>query len=104
LRPDQNVFEEMEKYISKKDDIASWLFSDQDFLNEFFRGTTIQLSYIYNTLKTIIIQHGSHWDMDVIRNIHFILEKPWNDPEFNCPKQEPYKNINKLWWNMFKKQ
>jgi lipopolysaccharide biosynthesis glycosyltransferase len=101
LRPDKKVLGEMEKYISEKDDISSWLFADQDFLNEYFKDTTYQLPYIYNTLKTMLFQHENLWDMTFIRNIHFILEKPWNDPSFNCPKQEPYKNINQLWWNMF---
>lgn len=103
LRPDKNMLSDMEEYISQKGDISSWIFADQDFLNDFFKGYTHQLPFVYNALKTMRIQHGTFWDLNVIRNIHFILEKPWNDPGFNCPKQAPYMDINKLWWNMFQK-
>ena len=91
----------MENYIALKENISEWIFADQDFLNDYFKGSTIKLHFMYNTLKTIQIQHPKLWDMDVIRNIHFILEKPWNDPSFDCQEQAPFRKINELWWKTY---
>ena len=92
----------MEKYLALKEDVSDWVFADQDFLNEYFKGCTLQLHYSYNTLKTMLKQHPDLWDLEVVRNIHYILEKPWNDPDFTCEMQKDYREINEIWWKVYK--
>lgn len=70
-------------------------FPDQDLLADLFYKQWLSISYTYNTLKTFQTAHPTLWDLNKIKNIHYILSpKPWNvkrgehvDPSFE------------LWWD-----
>lgn len=70
-------------------------FPDQDLLADVFNKQWLSISYIYNAFKTFQICHPDLWDLNKIKNIHYILSpKPWNvkrglhdDPSFE------------LWWD-----
>ena len=54
------------------------------------------MPYVYNALKTLPFQHPSMWDAAAVKNIHYIIDKPWEkalDPE------DRYYELNKLWWD-----
>lgn len=36
------------------------------------------LSYRYNALKTLRYCHAPMWRDDEAKNVHYILDKPWN--------------------------
>ena len=54
------------------------MFPDQDFLAEFFRGKWQAVGYQYNALKTMRYWHPEMWRDEEIRNLHYIVDKPWS--------------------------
>ena len=92
LRPDPETFDLLSRRVDSLDAEDRFPFPDQDLLNEQFRGKWITLPYIYNALKTMSIFHKSIWEIGSVKNIHFIMDKPWQRDV------EPYRNINSHWW------
>ena len=43
-----------------------------------FGGRFLPLSYRYNALKTLRYCHAPMWRDDEAKNVHYILDKPWN--------------------------
>lgn len=98
FRPARSTLIEIEKFLIKKKDVTSYLFADQDFLNEFFPSWT-SLAYIYNTLKTFAVTHDNLWDLKKVKNIHYILDKPWDVDLAQLESGKgTYGQITKLWW------
>lgn len=96
LTPDRGVFDAMLAQLAALDDLSTYLFAEQDFLNQFWRDRWQPLPYIYNALKTLPHQHPRIWAMSRVKNIHYIIDKPWEkqpDPD------DRYYTLNKLWWN-----
>ncbi|QUG75179.1 glycosyltransferase family 8 protein [Erwinia sp. E602] len=97
LTPDQQVFDQMLAQLAALDDLSGYLFAEQDFLNQFYRNRWQPLPYIYNALKTLPHQHPAVWDIDRVKNIHYIIDKPWQqqpDP------QSRYYALDKAWWQV----
>lgn len=97
LRPDEAVFEDMVQQLSEVDDLSRYLFAEQDFLNDYYHQRWKPLPYIYNALKTLPFQHAALWDLSEVKNIHYIIDKPW---EKAPDKQDRYYALNKLWWDV----
>jgi lipopolysaccharide biosynthesis glycosyltransferase len=97
LRPDQAIFEDMLHQLAELDDLSRYLFAEQDFLNDYFHERWKPLPYIYNALKTLPFQHSAMWDLDEVKNIHFIIDKPW---EKALDKGDRYYALNKMWWDI----
>lgn len=99
LKPDNHLFEQLSERIAAIDDLSAYQFSEQDLLNEFFADRWKPLSYIYNALKTLPFQHSQLWQEDEVKNLHYILAKPWkrdlNQPEI---ERDRYYALDKLWW------
>lgn len=99
LKPDNAVFKALEQRIAAIDDLSAYAFSEQDLLNEVFEGRWLVLPYIYNALKTLPFQHSQMWQGDEVKNLHYILAKPWNrdldQPEI---ERDRYYALDKLWW------
>lgn len=94
LTPDKAVFAEMLAQLSALDDLSDYLFAEQDFLNQFYRGRWQPLPWIYNALKTLPHQHPAVWDLSRVKNIHYILDKPWQK---SPDKTDPYDALDQLW-------
>lgn len=87
-----------------KDRIHLYKFSDQDFFNEAYATTWTELPYIYNALKTMSVFHKPVWKLENVKNIHYILDKPWEmDMQLESSRESPYYELNKLWWAAFKR-
>ncbi len=97
LTPDETVFLDMMATLAKVDDLSRYPFAEQDFLNEYYGGRWQPLPYIYNALKTIPFQHPAMWDMVAVKNIHYIIDKPW---EKALDPADRYYPVNKLWWDL----
>ncbi|WP_345827991.1 glycosyltransferase family 8 protein [Erwinia sp. HDF1-3R] len=97
LTPSQAVFDDMVHRLSKLDDLSRYLFAEQDFLNDYYHQRWKPLPYIYNALKTLPFQHAAMWDLAEVKNIHFILDKPW---EKAPDKNDRYSALNALWWEI----
>lgn len=117
FRPSRAELAEIEAGIIKgKDAFPGYSFAEQDFLNDYYSDTWIELPFHYNALKTLMVAHSPLWELPKVRNIHYILEKPWDEPlpqtctadcleqyPEPCParSEDPYHGINRLWWRVF---
>ncbi|KAI8577408.1 hypothetical protein K450DRAFT_252284 [Umbelopsis ramanniana AG] len=97
LSPDQEIFQSMLDKLFHAKDLNIYSFPDQDFLNEIFKDRWIPLAYSYNALKTLRTSHSPMWRLGNVKNIHYILTKPWDVD----PSSEPdiYFPLYQLWWN-----
>ncbi|VEU22913.1 DEKNAAC104255 [Brettanomyces naardenensis] len=58
---------------------ARYQFPDQELLADVFEDHWLCLSYVYNSLKSFTACHKDIWDLEKIKNIHYIITpKPWN--------------------------
>jgi len=97
LTPDQTVYAALLQRMAEVDDLERYPFAEQDLLNEHYHQRWQPLPYVYNALKTLAFQHPSLWDASDVKNIHYIIDKPWQkalDPE------DRYYPVNKLWWDV----
>lgn len=97
LRPDFGVFSELMAELAAVDDLARYPFAEQDFLNEHFQGRWQPLPYVYNALKTLPFQHPALWDLTDVKNIHYIIDKPWQKP---LDPEDRYYVLDRLWWDV----
>jgi alpha-N-acetylglucosamine transferase len=95
LSPDEAVLADMVARLAAVDDLSRYPFAEQDFLNEYYRDRWQPLPYIYNALKTLPHQHPSVWDPAAVKNIHYIIDKPWAKP---LDPSDRYVSVNRLWW------
>ncbi|MDK2632377.1 glycosyltransferase family 8 protein [Pantoea stewartii subsp. indologenes] len=100
LEPDETVFNDLEARIAAIDDLRAYAFSEQDLLNEAFKDKWLPLSYIYNALKTLRFQHDTLWECKEVKNLHYILAKPWErDLSQPVSQRDRYYAMDKLWWD-----
>ena len=97
LRPDAAVLADMLERLAGIEDLSRYQFAEQDFLNEYFEGRWRPQPWVYNALKTLPHQHPGLWDDAAVKNIHFIIDKPWDkrpDPE------DRYYPLDRRWWDV----
>ncbi|MBK0004446.1 glycosyltransferase family 8 protein [Erwinia sp. S38] len=95
LTPDKAVFDAMMAQLAALDDLSTYLFAEQDFLNQFYRDRWQPLPWVYNALKTLPHQHPDIWNDRRVKNIHYIIDKPWE----KTPKPgDRYYELNRKWW------
>jgi alpha-N-acetylglucosamine transferase len=97
LRPDQRVFDELVAELAEVEDLTRYVFAEQDFLNEHFHGRWVALPYVYNALKTLPFQHPTLWDDAAVKNLHFIIDKPW---ESELDPASRYHALERQWWDV----
>ncbi|ETW00574.1 hypothetical protein H310_07155 [Aphanomyces invadans] len=56
------------------------------------------VSYKYNALKTLRTAHPQTWDIEEVKNIHYILTKPWSIDPSHPTIVDPYVDLYELWW------
>ncbi|RCH79257.1 hypothetical protein CU098_004833 [Rhizopus stolonifer] len=103
LTPESDKFNSMISYLNSISDLNIYPFPDQDFLNEIFKEQWKPLPYTYNALKTLQWAHKPMWDLSSIKNVHYILTKPWDiDLDRDLSDLESiYKPLYQLWWNSY---
>lgn len=98
LTPDLALYNLMLTKIVAMVDIRTYVFAEQDFLNDLFHDRWLPLHYGYNALKTLALQHPKMWDMQRVKNIHYIIDKPWEKrPE---PGDKWYQ-LHSVWWEYY---
>ena len=75
--PYERLWKEMLDFLENSPLVKHFMFPDQDFLAEFFRGRWQAVGYQYNALKTMRYWHPEMWSDEEIRNLHYIVDKPW---------------------------
>ncbi len=96
IEPDAAVHEALMARLAGLDDLTAYQFAEQDFLNEVFEGRWRQMPYVYNALKTLPHQHPQLWDASEVKNVHFIIDKPW---ERRPEPGDRYAELHQLWWD-----
>ncbi|KAI9006620.1 nucleotide-diphospho-sugar transferase [Phycomyces nitens] len=104
LTPSLGLFEDMLSQLHSTLDLSIYPFPDQDFLNQVFSGRWITLPYTYNALKTLPQAHPSLWHSSDLKNVHYILAKPW-DADRDSLKDEDkiYYPLYQVWWNAYER-
>ena len=97
LTPDRAVFDDMVARLSALDDLAGFPFAEQDFLNDYYRGRWVPLPYVYNALKTLPFQHPALWDASAVKNIHYIIDKPWQGA---LAATDRHHALHARWWDV----
>ncbi|MEA9393434.1 glycosyltransferase family 8 protein [Acerihabitans sp. TG2] len=99
LTPDKAIFADLQASLTAITDLSAFPFPEQDLLNRYFLHRWQPLSYQYNGLKTLSLHHRNIWDSSQVKNIHFILAKPWKYPLAQPQtQQDPYYPLITLWW------
>ena len=97
LQPDEATFDALVTELASVEDLSRYVFAEQDFLNEHFRGRWVALPYVYNALKTLPFQHPALWQASAVKNIHFIIGKPW---ETSLEPASRYFDLEQQWWDV----
>jgi inositol 3-alpha-galactosyltransferase len=75
--PSESLWREMMQVFETSPKLAEYMFPDQDFLADFFEEEWISVGWQYNALKTMRYWHPEMWRDDEVRNLHYIVDKPW---------------------------
>lgn len=86
LQPSLDTFAAMVSFLQTDPRVPTYSFPDQDLLADFFEGRWLPLSYRYNALKTLRYCHKPMWRDEDVKNVHFILKKPWY---YQLPEDDP---------------
>lgn len=78
LRPSQASFDAIIDVLNYNPIVKTFGFPDQDLLAFVFKGKFTPLSYRYNALKTLRACHPDMWRDEDVKNLHFIMDKPWS--------------------------
>jgi inositol 3-alpha-galactosyltransferase len=77
--PYREQWSAMLEFVHTQDELMqTFMFPDQDFLAEFFRDRWQSVGYQYNALKTMRYWHPEMWRDDEVKNLHYIVDKPWS--------------------------
>ncbi|CAG8667810.1 2477_t:CDS:2 [Ambispora leptoticha] len=100
LKPNDKIFACMLKKLYNHPNPDALIFPDQDFLNEFFNSHWVRLPYIYNALKTLRNCHSYMWHDDQVKNVHYILDKPWRITDRDSAEIKT-NELNLRWFKCF---
>ncbi|KAI8992305.1 nucleotide-diphospho-sugar transferase [Pilobolus umbonatus] len=105
LTPNHDKFMQMLNVLNDVQDLNIYPFPDQDFLNEIFKLKWSPLPYIYNALKTLERTHAPMWIREDVKNVHYIMSKPWDiDPQDELSEvEDQFRSLYELWWDQFNK-
>ncbi|KAJ3174604.1 hypothetical protein HDU87_007087 [Geranomyces variabilis] len=102
LKPSLTVLKDMIEEISADETgmIRNFAFPDQDYLAYKFQSRIRYLPWYYNALKKLRIVHPNMWRDEDVRNVHFILDKPWTVSPAQT-KQHVDAVTHGWWWAAF---
>lgn len=76
--PYEVQWEAMLEFLRVDDRVKHFMFPDQDFLAVFFLDRWKSVGWQYNALKTMRYWHEHMWNDAEVRNLHYIVDKPWS--------------------------
>ncbi|KAL3427046.1 glycosyl transferase family 8 [Phlyctema vagabunda] len=78
FEPTPELWDDMVGFMRQRTELLKTMkFPDQDFLAEFFKGRWKSVGWQYNALKTWRYWHTDMWRDEEVRNLHYIVDKPW---------------------------
>jgi inositol 3-alpha-galactosyltransferase len=75
--PHQSQWEQILSFLGTDERLKHFLFPDQDFLAAYFLDRWKSIGWQYNALKTMRYWHAHMWDENEVKNLHYIVDKPW---------------------------
>jgi inositol 3-alpha-galactosyltransferase len=106
FEPSREVWESIIKFLDTNPSLRDFKFPDQDFLAEFFKGRWISIGWQYNALKTWKYWHPEMWRDEEVKNLHYIVDKPWAKKIETDGKAGYLGNdgaTHSWWWKEFEK-
>ena len=76
-RPTRELWNRMMDTFNKSENLQHYMFPDQDFLADFFRGCWQSVGWQWNAFKTMRYWHPNIWRDSEVRCLHYIVDKPW---------------------------
>ncbi|KAI5474734.1 glycosyltransferase family 8 protein [Pseudohyphozyma bogoriensis] len=103
LRPSLETFESIKHTLHTDPIVSSFTFPDQDLLAYEFKGRFLSLGYIYNALKTLRYCHADLWRDEDVKNVHYIIDKPWDCRVADMKEDDPNKVTHGWWWDAYER-
>ncbi|KDN53253.1 glycosyltransferase family 8 protein [Tilletiaria anomala UBC 951] len=101
LTPSKAVMEDMSRQIATDPEIPAFRFPDQDFLAKYYKGRFTPLPWVYNALKPLRKCHTNIWRDEEVRNVHYILDKPWAVGYPGNEEDDPDAVTHSWWWKAY---
>ncbi|POY74137.1 hypothetical protein BMF94_2949 [Rhodotorula taiwanensis] len=104
LRPSKATFDGIVSFLHTDERVPTYKFPDQDLLADYFKDKFLPISYRYNALKTLRYCHAPMWRDEDVKNVHYILKKPWyyqlpaGDPDYETHSW--YVRVGS-WWDAY---
>jgi lipopolysaccharide biosynthesis glycosyltransferase len=98
LKPSRSIIAEMEHRLQTDPQVETYRFPDQDFLASYYQGRLIPLPYVYNGLKKLRTVHPDLWRDDKVKNVHYIINKPWTAV---LEKDDVDAVTHQWWWDAY---
>lgn len=77
FHPSPTLWDNILHFFHTSPKLKTFLFPDQNFLDEFFSDKWTSLGWQYNALKTMRYWHPDMWRDSEVRVLHYIVDKPW---------------------------
>lgn len=104
--PHQSQWEHIVSFLNTDERVKTFMFPDQDFLAAFFLNRWKSLGWQYNALKTMRYWHEHMWSDEEVRNLHYIVDKPWGK-RIGIDGTAGYLGrdgiTHQWWWNEYEK-
>ncbi|CAO1628546.1 unnamed protein product [Sympodiomycopsis kandeliae] len=102
LEPSHAALTAMLHEIDSDPRVKTYRFPDQDFIAAFYHGAFRPIPYVYNALKKLRIAHPAMWRDEEVKNVHYILQKPW-DHQVGRDIGGPDQEAHSWWWQEWEK-
>lgn len=99
LTPNKGEYQRMLAALPTWPERETSRFSEQDFLNYYYKDTWKHLPYTYNAQKRIKVHHPNLWDLQQIHVVHYVDEKPWSHRW--AVENIEYREEVELWWDIY---
>jgi inositol 3-alpha-galactosyltransferase len=100
LHPSPAALAGITSYLSSSPLVPTFAFPDQDLLGAYFKDRWLPLPWDVNAIKTARYWHPNLWADAAVRNLHYIVDKPWAAAPARCPVPED-RTTHGWWWAQF---
>ena len=98
LSPSPALLEKIIDYLYTNPKVQDFSFPDQDFITEYWRNRWQSVSWKYNAIKTARYWHPQLWTDADVKNLHYIVAKPWKTPRKDWTAAEGDDRATHGWW------
>jgi hypothetical protein len=99
LAPSHALGAAIEAYVHESPLVSTFAFPDQDMLGYYFTGRWTALPWDVNAIKTARYWHPQLWTDGGVRNVHYIVDKPWAVPRSKWASEDAI--THGWWWDRF---